>query len=616
MDLRDFLDRYGVTLAVVSAVTLVVMVLPGNAPDRVERFGGIDDGSSDAATGPFAESGADGEGPTGGLGPEGPGGSSGGVGAPTAGSVGGADPGSDGPTTQNDSGIGEVVFGQGTCRPDGRQAGISRYMPPCASFSGFNGGATARGVTEDAIKIVRYRGPLDPGTQAILESGNLADDPETQKRSYEALLTYYNQHHQTYGREVVMVDYEGGDLEDDEAMRADAVKIANDIRAFAVIVGTPEAPIPQVLARELAQRGVICICTTSLTSTWYQENPPYVFSSLPTITEYSRHIAEYIGKRLAGKKARWAGDELNPAQGYTQMERRFGLVYLEGTRGRANPDARRAKDELLAELAKYGVRLHKVIGYMYDPGRNQQDVTNVIAQLKAANITTVIPYVDPLYPILFTQEATRQTYFPEWFISGTGLSDTTTAGRLYDQQQWRHAFGVSPLWVTWVDERNSAGWREYHHGRPQDADGDEGVLINIYRAYFQTLFHGIQLAGPRLTPDAFARGEFSYPKTGGTAALPLVFRNRQLPTEIKDFTEVWYDVDRQGKDERGEDGRGMVMKANMGERYLLGEWPSSNAAAFRDEGAIAVSDNPPGGGDPPHEQDGHTHSKRCMTCTD
>jgi hypothetical protein len=59
----------------------------------------------------------------------------------------------------------------------------------------------------------------------------------------------------------------------------------------------------------------------------------------------------------------------------------------------------------------------------------------------------------------------------------------------------------------------------------------------------------------------------------------------------------------------------MVMKVNGGKRYDLGEWPSTNPAPFTMGGTIAVSDNPPGGGDPAHEQDGHRHSGRCLSCT-
>jgi len=212
-------------------------------------------------------------------------------------------------------------------------------------------------------------------------------------------------------------------------------------------------------------------------------------------------VAEYIGKRLKDKPAKWAG---NLPAGIQQQKRKFGLIYYEGQMGKADPEYKKGADELVAALAKYGVPVATEVGYLYDPGRNQSDVTNLIATMKAAVVTTIIPYVDPLYPILFTREATKQQYFPEWFIAGTGLSDTTAAGRLYDQQQWAHAFGISPLWVTWSTVENSSGYRTAHHGDPTMQKGDEGVLVNIYVSYFRLLFFGLDLAGPKLTPDTFA----------------------------------------------------------------------------------------------------------------
>ena len=48
------------------------------------------------------------------------------------------------------------------------------------------------------------------------------------------------------------------------------------------------------------------------------------------------------------------------------------------------------------------------VGYIYNPGRNQQDVTALIAKMKNEGVTTIIPIWDPLYPILITKEATNQ----------------------------------------------------------------------------------------------------------------------------------------------------------------------------------------------------------------
>jgi hypothetical protein len=85
---------------------------------------------------------------------------------------------------------------------------------------------------------------------------------------------------------------------------------------------------------------------------------------------------------------------------------------------------------------------------------------------------------------------------------------------------------------------------------------------------------------------------------------------------IKDFTEVWFDADRQGPDERGEQGAGMLVKANNGKRYKPGQWPRTAPEAFVEKGKEAtVSDNPAGGGiGQPHEQDGHRHEGACKTC--
>ena len=64
-----------------------------------------------------------------------------------------------------------------------------------------------------------------------------------------------------------------------ELFEADALKIAEEIKPFAVIEGNPAAGVPITLARELVQRGILCMCTTSASSAFYTELPPLLFSS-------------------------------------------------------------------------------------------------------------------------------------------------------------------------------------------------------------------------------------------------------------------------------------------------------------------------------------------------
>jgi hypothetical protein len=503
-----------------------------------------------------------------------------------------------------------VEFGKGkNCRSDLRQISIERVAPPCANWlTRDNGGATSQGVTKDKILIVRFVAQSDPATEAILEGAQLADDPQVVKNAYLALFKYFNQHWETYGREVVFQDYNAsGPTDNDEQMKNDAATIASTLKPFAVWGG------PKVMATELASRNIICVCTVTLSSEYYTTLPPYIFGSLPTSTEYAQHVAEYIGKKLWNRPAKFVGAGFNPAQ---TAKRKFGLIYLEGLKGKADPEGKRAKDALVSEMAKYGAKFGDgdIIAYTYDPGRNQQDLTTMIAKLHGDGVTSVVMFVDPLYPILITNEATRQAYFPEWIISGSGLSDTTAAGRLYDQQQWQHAFGISPLWVTWATVQKSYGWRETHHGNPNMPDGDEGVLINIYASVPRLFFTGFQMAGPKLTPQTFAAGMFAYPKSGGTPAMPLQFFTREYPTAIKDFMEIYYDRSKSGPDERGLQGDGMIMKMAIGKRYTQGQWSRDETKAFNDPTAVGVSDDPALGGDPDHEQDGHKHTTKCLSC--
>jgi hypothetical protein len=234
-------------------------------------------------------------------------------------------------------------------------------------------------------------------------------------------------------------------------------------------------------------------------------------------------------------------------------------------------------------------------------------------------VTTVVPITDPLSPILFTTEATNQNYFPEWFVTGTGLSDTTTAGRLYNQAQWTHAFGMTPLWVTWTTRSNGPGYKEFHDARRDAPDGAEGVLIEIYRARVQTIFRGIHMAGPNLNYDTFRQGMYAYPPTpdgGGRAAEPYVYVTPDSPTDIKDFAEVYYDIQRSGPDERSEQGAGMMMKTDNGARYQAGQWPSDDPHVFQHKDTdMAISDNPPGGGDPPWTPGPAYPQNGCLDCS-
>ena len=289
---KEFLDRYGVTLVIVGVFALVLVMLPGNKQVVTTTSAGADaqaaaltpetqTGTLDSAS--LADTGASTKGKASSV-------TSAGAGAQAAAGA-----------TQDVGNAAGAAVDRALCRSDGRMKGISHYMAPCAGFktgyAGKNGGATARGVTGSTVKLVLFRSQVDPATTAILTGAKLADSKEDVERIYDALIRYSNLHYQTWGRQIVFQFYDAsGKDTNDEAMKADAVRIAQTIKPFGVIGG------PKVLGQELVQRGVICVCTVSLSSEFYNAHPPYFFGTLPTITEYSDQHRGVHRQAAAGPK--------------------------------------------------------------------------------------------------------------------------------------------------------------------------------------------------------------------------------------------------------------------------------------------------------------------------
>jgi hypothetical protein len=99
-----------------------------------------------------------------------------------------------------------------------------------------------------------------------------------------------------------------------------------------------------------------------------------------------------------------------------------------------------------------GLRIGHAAGYDVTPVSYSLDLTNlsnqaasIVARVKAAEVTSVAVFSDPLLPVFLTAKAHEQDYYPEWLVQGTAFTDTDVAGQLYDQTEWKHAFGISSL---------------------------------------------------------------------------------------------------------------------------------------------------------------------------
>jgi hypothetical protein len=500
----------------------------------------------------------------------------------------------------------EDVEWMASCDPTtGRIREPSVYAPPCLPAApADNGGATSPGVTASTITVAVY--VPSPNADFLNSFAAMLDDPEQVMATRDAYVTMFEELFETYGRDVEVVRYEGtGAGDDNTAAQADAVTVAETIRPFAVLGGPDRS---SAFAEELARRGIVCIaCSGVVPDEFFQDHDPHVWGLQPTAEQFLVSLGDFITGRMVGRRAAFAGDpELQ------DRERVFGVVHLE----QSPPVFSQVSDRSAECGAARGYERALTETFLLDFGAMAQRATTIVAKMKAAGVTTIIYLGDPIMPIHLTRAASEQDYHPEWVVTGTALTDTTVFGRMYDPEQWAHAFGISSLGARTEREQGDP-WRlhEWFHGRPPEAANTHAVIY----APLQVLFLGIHMAGPDLRPETFAQGLFNYPPSGGGVTTPqLSFgdhgyftmdpgegsdctgaepRIDHLGTD--DVTEIWWDPAASGPDEQGNLGEGMWRYANGGRRYLPGEMTDEELATFDEDGSITIVEEVPAQERPP-----------------
>ena len=325
-----------------------------------------------------------------------------------------------------------------------------------------------------------------------------------------------------------------------------------------------------------------------------RDNFPYLFTIEKSAEQGRLLLAEYVGKRLAGRNAVHSGD-------FVDDERVFGYLYLS-TSDQSDETAEGFRDRLADE---YGVELADMVPYTLDPATLQEQATTIIARLKEAGVTSVIFAGDPIAPRDFTIEATAQEYFPEWVLAGSSLVDTNVFARTYDQEQWRHAFGISnqPAFI----DRQKEGFfflYDWFHGEEPPADDTIGILWQP-----STMFSILQGAGPNLTPESWMASAFAGEPTPGALTQRSISwgdRHGLWPDEMlpdvngaDDVSEIWYDPDTEGLDELDRVGPGVYWWVGGGERYLPGGMPDTDPDVFNPENAVFFYEDIPPSEFPP-----------------
>ncbi len=490
-------------------------------------------------------------------------------------------------TQAQDEGL-DVTFPD-TCDPETGQAAIPYFFAAeCYADVEDNGGATSQGVTEDTITVVYYS---DPETDAVLDfiTGPIQnDDTQAQvEETVQGFMELFGSYYQSYGRTVDLKIVRGSGASTDEvAARADAQAAIEEHKPFAAFGGPA---LTSAWADEMAAAGVVCISCGSTGSEEFRDaRAPHLISIGMAGNQINLHGAEYISTKLVGKPAEFGGDDV------ATTDRVFGHVYIS-----SSEESERSAGQFADMLSERGVELAEQLSYELDPGRLPEQATSVISKLKESGVTSVIIQADPVAPASFTQEATAQEYFPEWIVVGGTLVDTNTFGRIFDQAQWEHAFGITTNSVP-LDPTTTPGFAlyEWFHGSPPPADQTAPILFPS-----PSLLHSIiQAAGPNLTPETFRDGLFAVTPTQRSISQPsLSWGNHglwdDLDTEndwsgIDDVAEWWWDPTTTGPDEIQREGTGMMRFVAGGKRYLPGEWDDT-VSLFDPADTVTLFDEPP-----------------------
>jgi hypothetical protein len=377
------------------------------------------------------------------------------------------------------------------------------YSPPCIAFSGNNGGATFKGVTPTEIHVA-FRSLNEKGFQqtlAALAGASLQDGPDDINRTVTALADYFNKHFQFYGRHIVMDVYNGqgsnttellGGGQDKAEADADTVKSHGD---FADLSATSEP-----YADALAKRGILGFGDPYLSQPWHDQHRPYIWSLATDGTLVANEAAEYTGKRLCGKPAKWAGGALK------DKPRNIATFAPENSWYQESVQIARTT------LQKYNCQPGQNVEYQLDLGTMSNQAQNLIPKMKAAGVTTILCGCDPIMPVFLSGEMNREQYYPEFIIVGTALTDTDIVGQLWNQNEAVHSFGVSSLQAP-VPPTQTVAYEAYKTVR-QD---EPAFTVDLIYYQMEQMAIGIQMAGPNLNPQTFEQGMFAYPPKLGPA---------------------------------------------------------------------------------------------------
>ncbi|MCU1593792.1 MAG: hypothetical protein JWO12_1184, partial [Frankiales bacterium] len=433
--------------------------------------------------------------------------------------------------------------------------------PPCVAHTG-NPGATYAGVSGKTINLVYFREKDNPVVKGLLQSQGLYSDPADQRKFIGAMETFINKRYELYGRRVTITFWQSpceAAPPVDSCFRDDAKALVAKLHPFAVVydnnTNTP------AFFDELSKARVINFGGWHFQDSFNTAHRPYHYDNLQGGDFQAVMTGEYWCKKLAGKKARYAGSA------DLQAKVRKAAVFYPSTDVNTEP-----AHHLEAILKGCGTQTVDV-PYSPDTATASSQATSQVAQARNAGATSVLYFADPIAPAFGTKAMTSQSWYPEHVLVGSGLIDYDVLARLYDPQQWKHAFGPSDtvLYKPLGQQEASITWRAAGNA------GNAYSSAELQWGYWAVIAAGIQMAGPTLNPGTFEQALLSgsvdtLPYTQGkNPNITYIHFGKGDYTASSDAKEAYWDANAispiDGK-------QGAYVSLNRGRRYRIGEWPT------------------------------------------
>jgi hypothetical protein len=428
--------------------------------------------------------------------------------------------------------------------------------PPCVPYwQGDNGGATAKGVTRDTIKIALPTVHNAPELRPALEA-------------------FFNKRFEFYGRKIQLVSAGGGG--DCVAFKAAAADL--DAQGFFGVLDQNHDDA-SCFYTDLARRKIVGAFAPALyTERRLTELQPYVWQYLMANDRQFAAVGEMVCSRLVGHPAEFA-------KGLQKDQpRKIGIIVQFNT-----PDEEPDTSPLEQALQRCGSPAVSIYRMKQASDGNVASSQSAILTMQGKGVTSVICLCAIFQETFLGTYATSQTYFPEWILSSYGSNDFNFLIKTVgwpEAEQRTQILGAS-MQPRQANTDDQPFWWMIQEMNPnvnkKDLTSYGSSIQNAYRSML-LMASGLQLAGPNLTPESFQRGlhaaRFPNPDHRNQAGKVGFLDNDHSMTN--DTVEFWWSESEPSPDDVGSDGgsAGTLCYLDHAARRDNGRWPKGRGTFF------------------------------------